>query len=33
MEGQGHKPDEYLTLRELNACDAMMDRILDDLSA
>jgi len=33
MEGQGHKPDEYLTLQQLNDCDAMMDRILDDLKA
>jgi acetylornithine deacetylase len=32
MEGQGHKPDEYLELAELAACDAMMDRILKDLS-
>ncbi|SFI79541.1 acetylornithine deacetylase [Celeribacter neptunius] len=33
MEGQGHKPDEYLELSELLACDAMMDRILDSLRA
>ena len=33
MEGQGHKPDEYLEMSQLNACDAMMDRILDDLRA
>ena len=32
MEGQGHKPDEYLELAQLTACDAMMDRILEDLS-
>ena len=32
MEGQGHKPDEYLELGQLAACDAMMDRILEDLS-
>lgn len=32
MEGQGHKPDEYLELGEVAACDAMMDRILKDLS-
>ncbi|MDU8929909.1 acetylornithine deacetylase [Alisedimentitalea sp. MJ-SS2] len=32
MEGQGHKPDEYLTLSQLRACDEMMDRILEDLS-
>ncbi|NVK48090.1 MAG: acetylornithine deacetylase [Rhodobacteraceae bacterium] len=33
MEGQGHKPDEYVTLSQLAACDAMMDRILDSLKA
>lgn len=33
MEGQGHKPDEYLEVRELAACDAMMERLLDDLRA
>ncbi len=32
MEKQGHKPDEYLDLGQLNACDAMMDRILEDIS-
>lgn len=32
MERQGHKPDEYLELSELAACDAMMDRVLADLS-
>lgn len=32
MEGQGHKPDEYITLGQLSACDAMMDRLLDDLT-
>ncbi|MEW2911281.1 acetylornithine deacetylase [Leisingera sp. JC11] len=32
MEGQGHKPDEYLELSQLSQCDAMMDRILDDLT-
>ncbi|CUH52083.1 acetylornithine deacetylase [Shimia marina] len=31
MEGQGHKPDEYLAIAQLNACDAMMDRILEEL--
>lgn len=31
MEGQGHKPDEYIELSELLACDAMMDRVLDQL--
>ncbi|SLN55171.1 Acetylornithine deacetylase [Roseovarius albus] len=33
MEGQGHKPDEYITLEQLRACDMMMDRILHDLKA
>lgn len=28
MEGQGHKPDEYVTLSQLGGCDRMMDRIL-----
>ncbi|WP_170382614.1 acetylornithine deacetylase [Ruegeria atlantica] len=32
MEGQGHKPDEYLEIGQISACDAMMDRILDDIS-
>ncbi|WP_170505253.1 acetylornithine deacetylase [Ruegeria arenilitoris] len=32
MERQGHKPDEYLEIEQLNACDAMMDRILEDIS-
>lgn len=33
MAGQGHKPDEYLELSQLAACDAMMDRILEDLTS
>ncbi|MCY4260944.1 MAG: acetylornithine deacetylase [Rhodobacteraceae bacterium] len=33
MEGQGHQPDEYLALEQLAACDAMMDRLLDDLAS
>lgn len=33
MAGQGHKPDEYVTLAQLAACDAMLDRLLDDLKA
>ncbi|MCC5973869.1 MAG: acetylornithine deacetylase [Rubellimicrobium sp.] len=28
MEGQGHKPDEYITLDQIAACDAMLDRLL-----
>jgi acetylornithine deacetylase len=32
MNGQGHKPDEYITLSQLQACDAMMDRLLADIS-
>lgn len=33
MEGQGHKPDEYVTLAQLASCDRMMDGILAQLSA
>ncbi|MBK0328060.1 acetylornithine deacetylase [Rhodobacteraceae bacterium F11138] len=33
MEGQGHKADEYVTTAQLAACDIMMDRVLDDLTA
>ncbi len=32
MAGQGHKSDEYLELSQLAGCDAMMGRILDDLT-
>lgn len=32
MEGQGHKPDEYVEVDQLAACDAMMDRVLDSLT-
>lgn len=32
MEGQGHKPDEFIALDQLQACDHMMDRVLDTLS-
>lgn len=32
MEGQGHKPDEHISEEQLNACDAMMDRILSELT-
>lgn len=28
MEGQGHKPDEFLAVSQLGQCDRMMDRIL-----
>ena len=31
MAGQGHKPDEYIALSQLAACDAMMDRLLADI--
>lgn len=31
MEGQGHKPDEYVTMRQLGSCDQMMDRLLMQL--
>jgi acetylornithine deacetylase len=30
---QGHKADEYVTLEQLAACDAMMERLLDRLAA
>ncbi|KXF74687.1 acetylornithine deacetylase [Paramesorhizobium deserti] len=33
MEGQGHKPDEYITMGQLGCCDRMMDRLLMQLSA
>lgn len=31
MAGQGHKADEYISLAQLAACDAMMDKVLDEL--
>lgn len=31
MEGQGHKPDEYIKEEQLAACDRMMQRIIADL--
>jgi acetylornithine deacetylase len=27
---QGHKPDEFITLSQIEACDRMMDRLLDE---
>jgi len=33
MDGQGHQPDEYIALAQLAACDAMFDRLLDDITA
>ncbi len=33
MEGQGHKPDEYITVAQLGSCDQMMDRILSESGA
>lgn len=33
MEAQGHKADEFVTLDQLGACDAMMDRLMADLTA
>ena len=33
MEAQGHKADEFVTLNQLGACDAMMDRLMADLTA
>jgi acetylornithine deacetylase len=32
MVGQGHKPDEFIALDQLAACDRMMDRVLDEIS-
>lgn len=32
MNAQGHKPDEFITRDQLARCDAMMDRILNDLA-
>lgn len=31
MDGQGHKPDEYIEIAQLDACDRMLARVLDDL--
>lgn len=31
MDEQGHKPDEYIKLSQLAACDAMLDRAVDTL--
>lgn len=31
MQGQGHKPDEYISLAQLELCDQMMDRVLIEL--
>ncbi|WP_261384635.1 acetylornithine deacetylase [Vannielia litorea] len=31
MEGQGHKPDEYVEEAQLAACDAMLGRVLEEL--
>ncbi|SNS47186.1 acetylornithine deacetylase [Antarctobacter heliothermus] len=31
MEAQGHKPDEYLQKSQLDACDSMLDQVLDEL--
>lgn len=30
---QGHKPDEYVSLDQLAACDRMMDRLLEQIAA
>ena len=32
MEGQGHKPDEFVTVDQMVACHTMMDRILATLT-
>ncbi|MDD9725966.1 acetylornithine deacetylase [Roseovarius sp. SK2] len=31
MEAQGHKADEYITVEQLNACDVMMDKLMEAL--
>ena len=31
MEGQGHKPDEYITTEQLSACERMLERAVDAL--
>jgi hypothetical protein len=33
MAGQGHKADEYLTQEQLQACDAMLGRVLGSIMA
>ena len=33
MEAQGHKPDEFITLEQLAACEGMMDRMLEEITA
>ncbi|MEF9602128.1 M20/M25/M40 family metallo-hydrolase [Paracoccus sp. PXZ] len=33
MEAQGHKPDEFLTVQQLSACDRMLDGLLAKLRA
>jgi acetylornithine deacetylase len=33
MAGQGHKPDEFIAMEQLAACDHMMDRIVDEISS
>jgi acetylornithine deacetylase len=30
---QGHKPDEYITLEQMQRCDAMMDALVEYLAA
>ncbi|MCY4207905.1 MAG: acetylornithine deacetylase [Roseovarius sp.] len=32
MSGQGHKPDEFLEISQLRACDVMMDRLLNEIT-
>ncbi|MEM6276172.1 MAG: acetylornithine deacetylase [Pseudomonadota bacterium] len=33
MDGQGHKPDEFITRSELERCDRMLDTLLQEISA
>ncbi|MEM8755209.1 MAG: M20/M25/M40 family metallo-hydrolase, partial [Pseudomonadota bacterium] len=30
---QGHKPDEFVTVEQMEACDAMLDKLLERLRA
>jgi acetylornithine deacetylase/succinyl-diaminopimelate desuccinylase-like protein len=30
---QGHKPDEFIARSQLESCEAMLDRLIDRLSA
>ncbi len=32
MNGQGHKPDEFIDMDQLAACDRLMDRVVEEIS-